>query len=612
MEKLPKDSTKNKNNKMIYINKSQIIRCVRCNQIPILKIFPKTNEISIKCQAHNNICDYSNFLQNCKIKCIFCFVPLSITTNNYFCEKCHKIFNLNDALNCTNDSPLYKSSYFGFCISCNKNFDNYNEHNNKYCKCNFYRGKILKPQDEDYINNILIKKEYQLKTLFNFINNISDNNKFKEKGNQILLLLEEKRKELNIEKLIFMNYQDYKYNYFFLENVRSLLEFEQTNIFNELIMPLNGPKINYGIMLNEIRSYLQNGYKGVSLVHNDFNLEHYKDYNNVYEIQKKNIKSIVALNESLIATGGWDRLLIIFNTYTNKKIYSVETPSMIFNLKKYPLIEQKDFKINNHGLLVCLYCELHILNIKEKNCEIQGIDLICQIKGLGNYIWTSIIMDDKKIISACLDHRLSAHKLLPNDRNTNNGIGYCLINSNMNKDKEVITSLLQIDANNFVSSSSMDLCDDPSIKFWRIENDNFFLEKAIYDIYCCQYANTICKINDKILGFALEYASLSGKEGGIALADINFKDIFAIVKRDNITCLKSISNNRFFACSYDKNDKKRYIKEYMMNREELEEKYKLEIHHSDDIINIELIKESDLMVISSDDGKITIFDNYSV
>ena len=110
----------------------------------------------------------------------------------------------------------------------------------------------------------------------------------------------------------------------------------------------------------------------------------------------------------------------------------------------------------------------------------------------------------------------------------------------------------------------------------------------------------------------MEYASLSGKEGGIALADINNKDIFAIVKRDNITCLKSISNNRFFACSYDKNDKKRYIKEYMMNREELEEKYKLEIHHNDDIINIELIKESDLMVIGSDDGKITIFDNYSI
>jgi WD40 repeat protein len=220
-------------------------------------------------------------------------------------------------------------------------------------------------------------------------------------------------------------------------------------------------------------------------------------------------------------------------------------------------------------------------------------------------------MDDKKIISACLDHRLSAHKLLPNDIYVNNVIEYCLISSNMNSEKEDITSLLQIDENSFVSSSSMDLNDDPSIKFWRIENDNFKLEKAIYDIYCCQYANTICKVNDNILGFALEYASLSGKEGGLALADINNKDIFAIVKGDNITCLTSISNNRFFACSYDKNDKKRYIKEYMMNRGELEEKYKLEVHHDDDIINIELIKESDLMVISSDDGKITVFDNYS-
>ena len=608
MEKVPLDNTKNKINQII--NKSEIIRCVICNQIPILKILPKTNTISIKCRAHNNIKDYSNFLQNCSIKCPICTGLLSDKGNHYVCVTCHRIMNLDYALNkTTNDSPLYTKSYLGFCTTCNKNFDNNMVHKNNICKCYIYSGNILKQKDENYIYNILNLKESQLIRIFNFINNISDNNKFKEKANQLLLLIKEKEKELKIEKLIFQNYIDYKYNYFFLENVRSLLEFEQTNIFNELIIPINGPKTDYGAILNQIRSYLQNGYKSVNLIYKNFNLTNYKNCNNVFEVQKKNIKSIVALNESLIATGGWDRFLIIFNIYTNKNIFSMETPSMIFNLKNYPLNEKKYYSINNHGILVCLYCELNIFNIKEKNNEILGADLICQVKGFGNYIWTSIIMDDKKIISACLDHRLSAHKLLPNDINV---IEYCLISSNMNTEKEDITSLLQIDENSFVSSSSMDLNDDPSIKFWRIENDNFKLEKAIYDIYCCQYANTICKVNDNILGFALEYASLSGKEGGLALADINNKDIFAIVKGDNITCLTSISNNRFFACSYDKNDKKRYIKEYMMNRGELEEKYKLEVHHDDDIINIELIKESDLMVIGSDDGKITIFDNYSI
>ena len=606
MEKEPQDSTN---------NKSKIIRCAVCNQIPILKILPKTNEISIVCQAHNNIMDYSNFLQNCSIKCPSCFNPLSHRGNRYNCEICHKIFNQNVILNFNNEYPLYKKSFFGFCQTCNKNFENYNEHNFHYCKRIIYSAKILRQNDESFLYNILKQKENQLYCLLNFINNISDisdNDKFKEKRNHLLLLLKEKQKELDIEKLIFRNYIDYKYNYFFLQNVRSLLELEQANKFSELRMPLNGPNVDYETELNRIRSYLQNEYKEVRLKSLNFYLNNYRDCNNVYRIQKKNIKAIIVLNESLIATGGWDRQLVIFNLYTNKIINSVETPSMIFNLKKYPLIEPKNFSINNHGVLVCLYCELNIINIKERNCEIQGVDLICQIRGFGNYIWTSIIMNDKKIISACLDHRLLAHKLLPNDRNTNNGIGYGLININMNKDKEDITSLLQIDENNFVSSSSMDLNDDPSIKFWKIENDNFILEKAIYDIYCCQYSNTICKINNNILGFALEYASLSGKEGGIALADINNKDIFAIIKIDSITSMASISNNRFFACSYDKNNKKRYIKEYMMNMEELKEKYKLEVHHEDDIINIELIKESDLLVISSDDGKITIFDNYSV
>lgn len=604
MEKSPKDNTSkhHKNNEMI--KKSRIIRCVICNQIPILKIFPKTNEISIKCQTHDNIMDYSSFLQNCSIKCLYCFRPLDEkeNSNHYTCENCHRIINhINES--------IYKESFIGFCTTCNKHFENYFDHNNKSCNRIFYLMNNIKPENEEYIKKTLERKELQLINLINFIQNIPNNDKFKDKGNQLLLLLKEKQKELDIEKLIFRNYIDYKYNYFFLQNILFLLEFEQKNIFNEFIYEQN---IDNGILINKIRSYIQSGYKNVALKHKDFNFKYYKDPNNVYEIQKKNIKSIVALNESLIATGGWDRLLIIFNIYTNKKISSFETPSMIFNLKKYPLIEPKDFSINNHGILVCLYCELNILNIKEKNCEILGVEIIHQIRGFGNYIWTSIIMDDKKIISACLDHRLSAHKLLPNDTNTNKGIAYCLINSNMNKDKEDITSLLKIDENNFVSSSSMDLNDEPSIKFWKIENDTFSLEKEIYDIYCCQYANTICKINDTILGFALEYASLSGKEGGIALADINIKEIFAIIKGDSISCLKSISNNRFFACSYDKNDKKRYIKEYMMNREEIKEQYKWEVHHDDDIINIELIKESELMVISSDDGKITIFDNYSV
>jgi len=602
MEKEPQDN--------IY-NKSKIIRCVVCNQIPILNILPKINKISVVCKPHNNVIDYSFFLQKCSIKCPLCFFPLRARGNH--CENCHKFFNQNDILKCNNEYPLYKKSFIGFCTTCNKNFEyiNINEHNSIYCKRIIYAAKILKPEDESYIYSILITKKEQLNRLFNFINNISDKNKFKEKGNQLLLLLNEKQKELDIEKLIFCNYIDYKYNYFFLQNVRSLLEFEQANKFSEFRTPLNANNVDYETILNRIRAYLQNGYKEVRLKSLNFNLNNYKDCNNVYEIQKKNIKAIMALNESLIATGGWDRQLIIFNLYTNKIINSVETPSMIFNLKKYPLIEPKNFSINNHGVLVCLYCELNIINIKERNCEIQGVDLICQIRGFGNYIWTSIIMNDKKIISACLDHRLLAHKLLPNDRNTNNGIGYCLINSNMNKDKEDITSLLQIDENSFVSSSSMDLNDDPSIKFWRIENDNFIMEKVIYDIYCCQYSNTICKINDNILGFALEYASLSGKQGGIALVDINYKDIFAIIKGDSITSLKSISNNRFFACCYNKTNKKRYLKEYSMNMGELEEKYKLEVHHDDDIINIEIIKESDLMIISSDDGKITIFDNYS-
>ena len=288
---------------------------------------------------------------------------------------------------------------------------------------------------------------------------------------------------------------------------------------------------------------------------------------------------------------------------------------MIFNLKKYPLITQKSNNgINYHGVLVCLYCEIELLNIEEKNSKIIGHLTISKIKGFGNFIWTAIILEpEKKIISACLDNRLSAHKLLPYDRNINEDINYCLTQSNMNREKEAITSLLQIDENNFVSSSSLDLTDDPSIKFWKFDKfeDKFVLENTIYDVYCCQYPNTICRINKNLIGFALEYISLSGKTGGIALVDFRYKEIFCMVSTYNISSVALINENRIFACGYDRGHMKRYIKEYVFNNE-LKEIGSLEIYHYEDIINIEIINDSDLIILSSDEGKITIFDNYSI
>ena len=411
-----------------------------------------------------------------------------------------------------------------------------------------------------------------------------------------------------------MNYKEYKNNYKIIMNGKSLLDFEKNNFFN--LFQLKFTDNNFGKNINYIRSYIQNNYQQVNIINNIYYIENFKNNssNNINKEHNKNIKSICALNESLIISGGWDNNLKIFNIYINKEIYIITMPSMIFNLKKYPLITNKGNNESNfHGILVCLYCELLILKIEEKNSIILGYSKITSIKGFGNFIWTSIILKpDKNIISACLDKRLSAHKLLPNDRNINDDIKYCLINSNMNNENETITSLLQIDEKSFVSSSSMDLTDDPSIKFWSFNNSNEFkLEKAIYDVYCCQYPNSICKINNNILGFALEYASLRGKMGGIALVDIKYKEIVLLVKMFNISCILSKNNNHFLACGFDRNDKKRYLKEFIL-KNDLEEINSLELkQNNDDIINMEIINESDLMVICSDDGKLTIFDNYS-
>ena len=53
-----------------------------------------------------------------------------------------------------------------------------------------------------------------------------------------------------------------------------------------------------------------------------------------------------------------------------------------------------------------------------------------------------------------------------------------------------------------------------------------------------------------------------------------------------------------------------FLKEFYFQGE-FKEIGSLELYHYDDIINIEIIKESELMVVSSDEGKITILDKYS-
>ena len=595
----------------------EIIRCIECNEFPIIEIIHKNNNILSICPSHQNTCDYSTFLLKCSYKCPTCFMSEHQINNNnhnfshncqkykkkYITEKC-SIHNKVISIFCGN-CRIY------LCDDCIKN----NNHDNNHM-INILNKLFINKNDVDFINNNIRNKEKILNNIAGYINKIPKENKFKEKANQLLVLLEEKLKELEIENLILMNYKEYKQNYFALINTSKLLHFEKNNFSKLYSLDLNKLKnMDLGEALNYIRSYLQNGYKQVHKLKNIFTLKNYKDNKNIYYIHNKNIKSVCALNESLIISGSWDCLLKIYNIYTNNIIYSIEEPSMIFDLKKFPLISKKTKNgINNHGVLVCLYCEIEILNIKEENSKIKEHLTIFKIKGFGNFIWTAIVFEpNKKIISACLDNRLSVHKLLPNDRNINEDIQFCLTQSNMNKEKETVTSLLQIDEQNFVSSSSLDLTDDPCIKFWKFDKfeDKFILDNAIYDVYCCQYPNSICRINKNIIGFALEYISLSGKTGGIALVDFRYKEIFCMVSTYTISSVALIKENRIFTCGYDKTHLKRYIKEYIFDNE-LKEIGSLEIYHYEDIISIQIINESDLMILSSDEGKITVFDNYSI
>ena len=149
-----------------FLNNKEIIRCVKCNEIPILIIHPKINKILIICPFHQILCDYSNFLLNCKFKCPKCFNPGNFKINDMItCNKCNEAVILNNEINNINICSTHINQvYMSFCLTCKKNLCiECNQHNHHYI-CNFLNS-LLNNDQIKFIENSLNKKENLLNNL---------------------------------------------------------------------------------------------------------------------------------------------------------------------------------------------------------------------------------------------------------------------------------------------------------------------------------------------------------------------------------------------------------------------------------------------------------------
>ena len=100
MENNPLDATKSKHILALspienLMKNKEIIRCINCNEFPIIEILHKNNNILSICPSHQNYCNYSTFLLNCSYKCPICFMPEHIENNynqnfSHICQKYEK------------------------------------------------------------------------------------------------------------------------------------------------------------------------------------------------------------------------------------------------------------------------------------------------------------------------------------------------------------------------------------------------------------------------------------------------------------------------------------------------------------------------------------------
>ena len=202
--------------------------------------------------------------------------------------------------------------------------------------------------------------------------------------------------------------------------------------------------------------------------------------------------------------------------------------------------------------------------------------------------------------------------------------------TDINADKKLLCSIFEIKKSNniiinneytfeFIATSNYtyDLGDN-RIEFYKIKklkNDiiNINRTKKIENISCSTEADSICQLNDKYLCIGLQNFDLKGQISGYAIIDINQKEIWQIIKDNDINSLNFIKEkNLLMAAMEVRNPKGNYNMIKMFKVIENEEK-KIEFkkicqfksQHQEIIVDLNELKIMNCAPIAND-----IFDKF--
>ena len=165
-----------------------------------------------------------------------------------------------------------------------------------------------------------------------------------------------------------------------------------------------------------------------------------------------------------------------------------------------------------------------------------------------NNAQNNIVIEGKRKISI---KKINSPKITKSNNNL-----YNLIKDSINQG-EHLSSICRINDNQFVSSSNSHLENGKDIL--RFYDENLVNYDSIKGISCSELPDSICQLNKKLLAIALQKWK-EGQVRGIALININFRQIVKIIQTDAITYINLMSNGLVITGGRELNTKRSIVK----------------------------------------------------
>ena len=419
-------------------------------------------------------------------------------------------------------------------------------------------------------NKIKLQKKY-LENLTNIFNSL-----IKKIVNDYTSLLENKLSILLLQKKIIYTFLKYHTDKNAIKNFQNLSNFmqnmpipnntilnnDENNAFNKNIINNNNKEDENNdeldnnkdekIVINNMKNILER-IKTLSKIFNYFdNISH-----NLMSINKrKNVIDCSGVNNLCILKNGnlcFSSDFGMVNIYKyNKKINNFELVNKITPLKN--ILINYVTQLSNE-LLVCCSKKLIIGKLKNNDQEYEIHQLIDEFDNFN--IVKIIELSNKYLVTYDRGYQISIFTQIINNESI---IEYQLLYNKINKGEQIY-SLLSLPENNkrndieYISTSNdFNSNGNNCIRFYSSEV-NYKSFDSIDDLNCSRYVDSVIMISDKILCVGVQNSLSISPMNGIALININTREIVTFIEEEFPTSLYKLKNDlivvAFNKSSYD-------------------------------------------------------------